>query len=289
MLRESVAAGLVTIPAGSFGMGTDSDSRYPGDGESPARDVHVSEFRIGRNPVTVAEFREFVRETGFRTVAEVHGWSFVFAGLLPDDAPPTQAAAHAPWWRRVEGAAWHAPEGPGSTVADRAEHPVVHVSWRDAFAYCAWAGARLPTEAEWEKAARGGAVGTDFPWGDEREPGGRHMMNVWQGEFPTRNTAADGYVGTAPVDAYEPNGFGLRHVCGNTWDWCQDWFSPDWHLDGPREDPLGPDHGERKVIRGGSYLCHHSYCHRYRLSARAGNEPDATTGHMGFRVAVDPA
>ena len=160
------------------------------------------------------------------TEAERFGWSFVFAGLLPDDFPPTEAVAAAPWWRKVEGADWRHPEGPHSGLDERLDHPVVHVSWNDAAAYCAWAGKRLPTEAEWERAARGGLEGGVFPWGDELEPGGEHRMNVWQGDFPARNTLADGFLGTAPVDAFEPNGLGLFNATGNVWEWTADWFHP---------------------------------------------------------------
>ncbi len=164
---------------------------------------------------------------------------------------------------------------------------MVHVSWADAQAYCAWAGVRLPTEAEWEYAARGGLVGKRYAWGDEFAPGGTTMCNIFEGRFPVENTAEDGYVGTAPVDAFPPNGFGLYGVAGNVWEWCHDWFSPDFHRNGPRVDPAGPPGGENHVIRGGSYLCHDSYCNRYRVAARTSNSPDGSTGNMGFRVAAD--
>jgi formylglycine-generating enzyme required for sulfatase activity len=193
----------------------------------------------------------------------------------------------APWWRQVIGADWRRPDGPFSDLQGRSDHPVVHVSWTDALAYCAWSGTRLPTEAEWEYAARGGLEGAVFPWGDELEPGGVHMMNVFQGAFPDGNTAADGHASTAPVDSFPPNGFGLRNMTGNVWEWCSDWFAPDWYARSPDEDPRGPESGTHRVMRGGSYLCHASYCRRYRVAARSSSSPDSSTGNVGFRVARD--
>jgi formylglycine-generating enzyme len=226
--------------------------------------------------VTNAEFGAFVAATGHVSEAERYGWSFVFAGLLPEHFPDTRGVSGAPWWRQVEGATWRRPEGPGSSIADRADHPVVHVAWTDAEAYCEWGGVRLPSEAEWEYAARGGLVQKRFPWGDELTPGGEHRCNIWQGSFPDHNTVEDGFFGTAPVDAFEPNGFGLHNTSGNIWEWCADPFDA--------AAPAGTARG--KVIRGGSYLCHQSYCNRYRVAARSSNTPDSSTGHMGFRVAA---
>jgi formylglycine-generating enzyme required for sulfatase activity len=281
--------GTVLLQGGEFVMGHDGPDGYPSDGEGPAHRVRISPFRLDATAVTTARFGEFVRATGHRTLAETSGWSFVFAGLLPDGFPPTRGVAAAPWWRQVEGASWRHPEGPGSDVDDRPDHPVVHVSWADAAAFACWAGGRLPTEAEWEYAARGGLTGVHYPWGAEREPGGEHRMNVWQGEFPGRNTAEDGYVGTAPVDAYLPNALGLHNMTGNVWEWCADWFS--WRTYGasaPVEaDPRGPALGLQRVMRGGSYLCHASYCSRYRVDARSASTPDSTTGNVGFRCAAD--
>jgi formylglycine-generating enzyme len=198
--------------------------------------------------------------------------------------------ASAPWWLGVTGASWWCPEGPGSDISNRLDHPVVHVSWRDAVAYCDWAEARLPTEAEWEKAARGGLEQARFPWGDDFTPEHQHRCNTWQGEFPIRDAGDDGYVGTAPADAYLPNGFGLFNTSGNVWEWCADWWSPVWHRPAnseTRTDPKGPDDGTAKVMRGGSYLCHDSYCNRYRVAGRTSATPDSTTGHTGFRTAAD--
>ncbi|MFR9674370.1 formylglycine-generating enzyme family protein [Streptomyces sp. TR06-5] len=272
------------LDGGAFLMGS-ADGPYPADGEGPVRRVALSPFGIAATAVTVAEFAEFTAATGHVTDAERFGWSFVFAGFLPAGAPPTRGAAAAPWWRQVFGADWRRPEGPGSDTAGRADHPVVHVSHADALAYCAWAGVRLPTEAEWEYAARGGLEQQPFPWGEERDPGGTYRMNIWRGSFPDRNTAADGFAGTCPVDAFEPNGFGLFNTTGNVWEWCADRFSPGFHKRGPRQDPAGPPTGDTRVLRGGSHLCHASYCLRYRTSARMGNTPDSSSGNTGFRVA----
>jgi formylglycine-generating enzyme len=167
------------------------------------------------------------------------------------------------------------------------DHPVVHISWNDANAYCAWAGKRLPTEAEWEYAARGGLVQKRFPWGDDLLMDGQHQCNIWQGEFPKTNTKEDGYEGTAPAKSYSPNGYGLYNMSGNVWEWCSDWFSRSVHTRGGRSNPKGPEIGKEKILRGGSYFCHESYCNRYRVAARSKNTPDSSTGHAGFRCAAD--
>ena len=279
--------GMVLLPGGDFLMGTDSREGYPDDGEGPVRKVRLNPFWIDATAVSNARFAAFVDATGYRTEAERFGWSFVFAGLLPDDFPPTRAVAQTPWWRQVHGADWRHPEGRHSTNADRLDHPVLHVSWNDAVAYCRWAGKRLPTEAEWEYAARGGLVQQRYPWGDKLTPNDEHRMNVWQGKFPSLNTADDGHVATAPVDAYPPNGYGLYNMTGNAWEWCADWFSPTFHVKGPRDNPAGPPTGDSKVMRGGSYLCHKSYCFRYRVAARSANTPDSSTGNLGFRCVRD--
>jgi formylglycine-generating enzyme required for sulfatase activity len=277
------------IPGGEFLMGANDPDGWPADGEGPVRAVTLQSFYIDACCVTNDDFNAFVNATGYKTEAERLGWSFVFHLFLTQEqlVRVTERVAGSEWWCRVEGAGWRHPEGPGSKIKKRWSHPVVHVSWHDAAAYAAWAGKRLPTEAEWECAARGGLVQKRFAWGDELTPGGRHMCNIWQGVFPTRNTAEDGHVGTAPAKSFNANGYGLFNVAGNVWEWCGDWFSRDFHLNGPRLDPVGPPRGERKVIRGGSYLCHHSYCNRYRVAARTANTPDSSSGNMGFRCVRD--
>lgn len=271
--EREVLRGMVLIPGGEFRMGAEDSEACPVDGEGPVRTVHVDPFHIDACAVTNRQFAGFVKHTGYRTDAERHGWSYVFDGLL---TPAGRAHVRpgtvpgAPWWRPVNGACWRAPEGPGSSVAERPNHPVAHVSWHDASAYAGWAGKRLPTEAEWEKAARGGLDGARYPWGDELTPRGRHRCNIWQGPFPARNTGEDGHLGTCPVNAFGANGYGLYNVAGNVWEWTSDRWSD----------------GTGRVIRGGSYLCHHSYCNRYRVAARTYNTPDSGTGHMGFRCAA---
>ena len=279
--------GLVRLAGGTFLMGSEDPGAYAEDGEGPVREVALSPFRLDRHAVTNAQFAEFVTATGHVTDAERVGTAFVFGGLLPDDFPPTRGVVEAPWWREVEGADWAHPEGPHSDVADRADHPVVQVTWDDAQAYCTWAGRRLPTEAEWEFAARGGLEQQRFPWGGSLTPGGEHRMNVFQGTFPARNTEQDGYAGTAPVGAFPPNGYGLHNMTGNVWEWTADRWSTTWHgeQERPLVDPRGPQTGDRRALRGGSYLCHASYCWRYRTSARMGSTPDTPTGNVGFRCA----
>jgi formylglycine-generating enzyme required for sulfatase activity len=277
---------MVSLPGGAFVMGSDDRLAYPEDGETP-REVELSPFMIDPCAVSNAEFAGFVAASGYVTDAERFGWSFVFGGSLPDGFPPTRAVAAAPWWRQVYGADWRHPEGTPSDLLRRESHPVVHVSFNDALSYCAWVGKRLPTEAEWEFAARGGLAQAAFPWGDEREPEGEHRMNVWQGQFPNQNTLGDGFYGTCPVEAFPPNGYGLYNVTGNVWEWTADWFDPAFRARDNRTDPGGPPTGTHRVQKGGSHLCHASYCRRYRVAARQGNEPDSSTGNLGFRCAAD--
>ncbi len=274
---------MVRLDGGSFLMGS-NDRSFSADGEGPIREVSLSPFWIDTCAVSNRQFAAFVDATGYVTEAEKFGWSYVFYQFLPADFPATRSVPAAPWWRQVFGATWRTPEGSSTSIDDRADHPVVHVSWHDVQNYAGWVGKRLPTEAEWEFAARGGLRQKRYPWGDKLMPRGKHRCNIWQGDFPKNNTRADGFVGTCPVDHYLPNKFGLYNCVGNVWEWCQDWFSP--QRDG-HSDPQGPTHGTGRVIRGGSYLCHRSYCNRYRVSARSQNTPDSTTGHMGFRLVQD--
>lgn len=287
-LRLGDPTGMVRVEGGSFLMGGVSIRGFPADGEGPVREVRLKPFLIDCCAVTNAGFAEFIAATGYTTEAERYGWSFVFHLFVPREiALRTKRPPQTPWWHAVEGASWRYPEGPGSEIGERMHHPVIHVSWNDAVAYSRWSGRRLPTEAEWEYAARGGLVQKVYPWGDTLTPDGEHRCNIWQGRFPYQNTAADGYLGTAPAGAYPPNSYGLFNMVGNTWEWCSDWFSARFHVNGPRGDPHGPPEGETKVMRGGSYLCHASYCNRYRVAARSSNTPDSSTGNIGFRCAAD--
>ncbi len=281
---------MIQMPGGKFLMGTDSVDGFPADGEGPVREVVLDGYFLDAFPVTNERFQEFTRETGYQTEAERFGWSFVFYQQIPAEEyarlrPNTVHAAE--WWCKLDGADWAHPEGPDSSIAHRMNHPVSHVSWNDAAEYATWAGKRLPTEAEWEYAARGGLEQKLYPWGDELTPEGRHLCNIWQGEFPTLNTAEDGFPFTAPVDAFPPNPYGFQSITGNVWEWCADWFDPVYHLTATRMNPVGPPSGQVKVMKGGSFLCHQSYCNRYRVAARTSNTPDTGTANMGFRCARD--
>jgi len=276
--RQRATAGstvdMVQLDGDTFLMGTDYARGFAADGEGPVRPVQVDPFWIDRTAVTVQAFAEFVEKSGYRTEAEQFGWSFCF-----QSEQATDQVAAAPWWGKVDGADWRLTEGP--------DHPVTHVSWNDAVAYANWAGKRLPTEAEWEFAARGGLEQKLYAWGDELTPGGQHRANIWQGTFPTENTAEDGYVLTAPANSFSPNGFGLHNISGNTWEWCADWFDPAWHIVATRRNPTGPPAGSTRVMRGGSFLCHESYCNRYRVAARTENTPESSASNIGFRCVRD--
>jgi formylglycine-generating enzyme required for sulfatase activity len=280
---------MVRIPGGEFRMGGADPDGFPDDGEGPVRSVRLSPYLIDATAVTNRQFAAFVRDTEYVTDAERFGWSFVFhlfVGAEQRRYVRDATVPGAPWWLAVDGADWRHPDGPESTVDRRQQHPVVHVSWHDAAAYAAWAGKRLPTEAEWELAARGGLEQARYPWGDELAPRGRWRCNIWQGRFPRENTAEDRHVGTAPVKSFPPNGNGLYEVAGNVWEWCADRWSTTWHTEDRQEtraDPQGPPTGDTRVTRGGSYLCHHSYCNRYRVAARTANTPDSSSGNTGFR------
>lgn len=276
------------IPAGTFAMGDHGGQGYPADGETPVHEVQLAGFRMQSTPVTNAEFELFIRETGYRTTAEKFGVSAVFyAAFRGERSDILNQVSGVPWWLAVRGADWRHPNGPASTLQGLADHPVVHVSWEDADAYSRWSGTRLPTEAEWEYAARGGLAGSSYAWGDELTPGGEWNCNIWQGRFPHENSAEDGFLTTAPGRTYLPNGYGLWQMAGNVWEWCRDWFDADYYQQAPHQGPQGPDSGTRRVLRGGSYLCHDSYCNRYRVAARNSNTPDSTSGNIGFRVVAD--
>lgn len=280
---------LIKLPGGEFLMGTDDQESFPNDGEGPIRKVYLKPFAIERYAVTNAQFKEFVEDTGYITDAERYRWSFVFHLFLSEEVKKrvTHSPKETPWWFAVEGAYWKYPEGPDSSIVDRMNHPVIHISWNDAMAYCKWAGNRLPTEAEWEYAARGGLVKKKYPWGNKLTYKGEHRCNIWQGRFPVENTGEDSYLSTAPVDAFLPNGFGLYNVSGNVWEWCSDWFSKVHTQAKISQNPIGPEKGTTRVMKGGSYLCHKSYCNRYRVAARSSNTPDSSSGNLGFRCAAD--
>jgi formylglycine-generating enzyme len=303
-------AGMVLVPGGTFAMG--SDAFYPE--ERPVHSVTVDAFWMDRAPVTVAAFRRFVKATGYVTVAErpLHPADYPDADpdlLVPGSLvfQPTRGPVDlrdvSNWWHYVPGARWDRPEGPGTDTYIRARHPVVHVAHEDAEAYAAWAGKALPTEAEWERAARGGLDGATYAWGEEPAPVGRAMANFWQGEFPWQNDLHDGFAGTSPAGSFEPNGFGLEDMTGNVWEWTADFFTPRHPEDAakaccvphnPRVTSAAQSlvagepgaHIPRRVIKGGSHLCAANYCLRYRPAARQGETVDTSTSHIGFRCIV---
>jgi formylglycine-generating enzyme required for sulfatase activity len=289
----------VWVPGGEFLMGDDEFADAP-----PVHKVAVDGFWMDRTEVTNEQFAWFVKQTGYRTVAERQPDQAEFpdadperlvpgAGVFdPTGCPPAQDCPTCGlWWKYAPGACWRHPEGPGSDLAGREKHPVVHIAWEDAVGYANWAGKRLPTEAEWERAARGGVDGRRYYWGDELLPGGRWMANVWQGTFPVEDRAEDGHHGTAPVGSYPANGYGLHDMAGNVWEWCADWYRPDYYAVSPARNPQGPDdsidpdgRGEpKRVQRGGSFLCSDNYCVRYRAGARGQGEPRTGLAHTGFR------
>ena len=273
-MEPAPPSGMVSIPAGTFMMGSDA---MPDEG--PVRSVFVDGFYIDRYEVTNAEFARFVEATGYTTVAERSGPGGRLGSLV--FAPEASRGRYLDWWRAEPTADWRHPEGEGSDLLRRSRHPVVHVAHEDARAYCTWRGARLPTEAEWERAARGGLEGARYVWGQTFAPG---YANVWQGDFPTRNAQRDGYVRTAPVGSYRANGFGLFDMAGNVWEWTSDWYAPRYDPKAD-ENPSGPKRGLKKVTRGGSFLCSKNHCARYRPSARSPTTPETSLAHTGFRCA----
>jgi formylglycine-generating enzyme required for sulfatase activity len=272
----------------------------------PVHEVELDGFWMDRTPVTNAQFGEFVRATGYITVAERKPNAADFPGVPEQDlvpgsvvfSPPTDAVPlddARQWWRYVPGADWRHPEGPGSSTAGRENHPVVHVAFEDAEAYARWAGKRLPTEAEWEYAARGGFDQLPYIWGRELTPKGRWMANTFQGHFPDKNTKKDGYEGTSPVGSFPPNAFGLHDMAGNVWQWCSDWYRPDYYAHSPKKNPKGPKDSfdpqepnqKKRVQRGGSFLCSDQYCSRYMPGGRGKGAIDTGSSHVGFRCVMD--
>lgn len=274
---------VVSIPGGKALVGTDTP-HIPNDGESPLRRLNVKPFSMAATAVTNAQFEAFVDATGFVTEAERFGWSFVFWSEVPEQTGATLGVQGIEWWRRVEGANWRAINGPeGSLDCFRPDYPVVHVSWNDARAFANWVGGRLPTEAEWEHAARAGMGDVKFPWGNDEPDDQSHFpCNIWQGQFPDKNDKLDGFGTTAPAQSFEPNGYGLYNMVGNVWEWTQDTYKIR-SLKKSVTERLKAMKGY-KVSKGGSFLCHKSYCYRYRIAARSGSSPDSSTTHQGFRV-----
>lgn len=275
------------VPAQNFLMGDSQGDGLHADGEMPVHLVTLPVFEIDVTTVSNTEFQRFIEATGHRTEAELFGISAVFD--LAVEADQMDILGHAPrtpWWITVRGADWAHPGGRQSSLQGREDHPAVHVSWNDAMAYCAWAGRSLPTEAQWEAASRGGLSAVRYPWGNTLNADRR--ANIWEGRFPVENVMPDGWLTTVPVHFYEPNGYGLWQTVGNVWEWCSDWWSSTYYRESPHCEPAGPTNGTARVMRGGSYLCHDSYCNRYRNAARTSNTPDSSMGNAGFRTVSSP-
>ena len=260
---------MVLIPAGEFAMGAEDGPDY----ERPVHGVKLKSFWIDKTEVTVAQFRQFVNETGYVSDVEKFGWSGMFDLVKKE-------------WGRVDGANWKQPDGPGHLAADN--EPVRQVSWNDAAAFAYWAGKRLPTEAEWEYAARGGLAGKKYTWGDELTPGGKYMANYWQGSFPERDEGKDGFAGIAPVGKFPANGYGLFDMTGNVWEWCGDFYSASYYAESAKENPRGPSVGEERTMRGGSWMCAGNFCTNYRVSGRSHATADSALNNLGFRCVRDP-
>lgn len=312
---NSSTEGMLLIPGGSFEMGGDNEQAMPD--EFPKHRVRVDSFYMDATEVTNAQFKKFVEATGYITTAERKpNWEEMKASLPPDTPMPPDSVMVAAslvfqqtsravnltnymqWWAWVPGANWHHPQGPGSDIMGKENYPVVHISWYDAMAYCKWAGKRLPTEAEWEYAARGGLTNHIYPWGNEHINAGRPKANTWEGKFPYLNEEKDGYVLAAPVKSFAPNGYGLYDMAGNVWEWCSDWYGDDYYKTlklTETKNPTGPVKGrdaqdpytEKKILRGGSFLCNDAYCSGYRVARRMKSSPDTGLEHTGFRCVKD--
>lgn len=311
--------GMAWIPGAKTQMG--GNGELPD--ELPIHDVELDGFWMDTTEVTVAEFKRFIDATGYKTLADRKPKREEFADqvddlskinekdlvpgsicfnpkfdltLFPKNRRPTPEEIYLVW-KYEPGASWNHPDGPDSSIEDRLDHPVTHVSWHDAVEYCQWAGKRLPTEAEWEYAARGGLDAKVYPWGDIREPEGRWMANIWQGQWPFKNLVQDGFEKTSPVMSYEPNGFGLYDMSGNVWEWCHDWYQADYYAKSPKRNPFGPVDSfdpiepktPKRIQRGGSFMCNANYCTGYRVSARMKGDPNTATWHCGFRTVLSPA
>ncbi len=296
--------GMVWVPGGWFWMGSDLE---PFRDAKPVHLVYVDGFWMDKHEVTNAQFEKFVKETKYVTVAERKPDPKDFPGVPAEKlvagsavfTPPARVDNlnnHLQWWKYVEGAHWRQPEGPGSNLKGRENHPAVHISYEDAVAYCKWAGKRLPTEAEWEFAARGGLDRKPFVWGDKLQVDGKWMANIWQGKFPIENKEEDGFKATAPVGSFPPNGYGLHDMSGNVWEWCHDWYLPDYYEKSPEKNPQGPDSSHdplepgipKRVHRGGSFLCSDLYCIRYLPGGRGKGALDSGTSNLGFRSVLSP-
>lgn len=277
---------VIAVKGGDSFVGT-NDAVIAVDGEGPERKVTINDFFLEAETVTVARFAAFVEATGYVTEAETLGCAAVFSGLLQDKALLAQSVSQTPWWGRVDGAIWRMPEGPGSSIEERLDHPVTQVSWNDAIAFASWVGGRLPSEAEWEHAARGGNRRRRYPWGDDEPTDETIFCNIWQGRFPHDNTRADGFYGTAPARSFAPTEDGFYNLSGNVWEWTSDPFRV---RSLSRQAKIRNEHAKQsadKVLKGGSFLCHKSYCFRYRIAARMGLSPDSASSNTGFRIAYD--
>ena len=276
---------LVDIPGGKGLIGT-SHPWLKDDGEGPLRKTRLAPFKMSATQITNADFADFVDATGYQSDAEKYGWSFVFHTQVPKAAKVDKYIPNAPWWGGVDGAYWRQISGPFGPQDCQPDHPAVHISFNDACAYCQWVGGRLPCEAEWEHAARGGLGDVRYPWGDQDPDDVAHFpCNIWQGDFPNHNSGKDGFLTTAPVRSFAPNGYGLYQMAGNCWDWTAD----DFRIRSLKRTIQAKAAAMKgyKTIKGGSFLCHKSYCTRYRIAARTGNSPSSSSSHTSFRVVFD--